>query len=59
VKKLSVALNQAVKTPELANALKAQGAEAGGMSVTEFVAYVKAESDKWRTVIKAGDIKVD
>lgn len=59
VKKLSVALNQAVKTPELANALKAQGAAAGGMSVAEFVGYVKAEFDKWGTVVKAGNIKVD
>ena len=59
MKKLSVALNQAVKTPELASALKAQGAEAGGMNLAEFVAYVQAEFDKWGTVVKAGDIKVD
>ena len=59
VQKLSGALNQALKTAELISALKAQGAEAGDMNVTQFTTYVKSELDKWGGVVKAGDIKAD
>ena len=59
VQKLSVALNQALKTPELTTTLKAQGAEPGDMTVAQFVDYVKSELDKWGAIIKAGNIKAD
>ena len=59
VQTLNRALNQAVQAPELINALKAQGAEPGDMKTTQFIAYVQSESNKWGSVVKAGNIKAD
>ena len=59
MQKLSIALNNAVKAPELITALNAQGAQAGDMNVNQFVTYVKSELNKWGAVVKAGDIKAD
>ena len=59
VQKLSEAIGKALKTPELIVSLTTQGAEPGKMGMNQFPDYVKAEVDKWSTVIKAADVKKD
>jgi tripartite-type tricarboxylate transporter receptor subunit TctC len=49
----------ALKTPQVANRLRSDGAQAVGSSPAEFVSFIKAESAKWGGVIKRLGIKAD
>ena len=59
VRKLSEAIDKALKAPELIVSLTAQGAEPGKMGMDQFPDYVKAEVDKWSAVVMAADVKQD
>jgi tripartite-type tricarboxylate transporter receptor subunit TctC len=57
IQKLNVAIVKALKSPELATQLSAQGADLIASSPKEFDAFLKSETQKWRKVIKAAGIK--
>ena len=49
----------ALKSSEVNQALRSQGAEPGGLSSAEFGAYFQAEIRKWAGVVKAAGIQLD
>ncbi len=53
------ALSAALKEPETARALDAQGAIPGGGSRESFGAFLRAENEKWSGVIRRANIRVD
>ncbi|MFB9269467.1 Bug family tripartite tricarboxylate transporter substrate binding protein [Bradyrhizobium erythrophlei] len=59
VMKLNAAIVQAVKSPDLQEALKKQAAEPVGSSPEEFAAFIRKETDKWATTIRAAGITVE
>ena len=59
VEKLSVATVQAVKAPDVAQRLTADGSEIVGSTSQEFGAYIKAEVAKWQKLVKAANLKFD
>ncbi|MGH7186420.1 MAG: tripartite tricarboxylate transporter substrate-binding protein, partial [Pseudomonadota bacterium] len=48
---------KAVRTPEFAKRLVADGSEGVGTTPAEFTAHVRAERDQWRSVIKQAGIR--
>ena len=48
----------ALKTPDVMSTLATQGADPGGMKPDEFMAYFKAEYEKWGKVIRAAGIRL-
>lgn len=55
--KLAKAANEAVKTPEVLEALATQGIDPlGGSTPEEFGAYVRSEIEKWAKVIKTAGV---
>jgi tripartite-type tricarboxylate transporter receptor subunit TctC len=59
VEKLSVAVVQAVKAPDVAQRLTADGSEIVGSTSPEFGAYIKAEVAKWQKLVKSANLKFD
>jgi tripartite-type tricarboxylate transporter receptor subunit TctC len=55
--RLSGELKKSLQAPDLQAALARVGVEARGTSPAEGAAFVRAEFDKWRQVIKDGNIK--
>ncbi|WP_137125219.1 tripartite tricarboxylate transporter substrate binding protein [Roseomonas sp. HF4] len=53
------ALSGALKDPEVARALDAQGAIPVGNSREEFGAFLRAENEKWSGVIRRANIRID
>lgn len=53
------ALSAALRDPETARALDAQGAIPGGDSRESFGAFLRAENEKWSGVIRRANIRVD
>ncbi len=49
----------AVKSPEVVQRIRAEGAEPGGNTPAEFSAFYKAEAAKWADVAKQSGTKVD
>jgi tripartite-type tricarboxylate transporter receptor subunit TctC len=49
---LREATNRALRDPEVAGALREQGAKAGGGSSEEFAAFVRAEAARWGEVAR-------
>ena len=49
----------AVKSPEVSQKIVDSGAEPGGNTPAEFVAFVKEETAKWAEVAKASGTKLD
>ncbi len=49
----------ALKSNEVNQALRSQGAEPGGLSSTEFAAYFQAEIKKWGGVVKSAGLQLD
>ncbi len=49
----------ALKSNEVNQALRSQGAEPGGLSSAEFGAYFQAEIKKWAGVVKSAGIQLD
>jgi tripartite-type tricarboxylate transporter receptor subunit TctC len=57
--RLAGVMIDAVNDPEIKSNLLAQGITPGGMSSEELAAFQKAEVNKWATVVKAANIKLD
>ena len=55
--KLSAAAVQALRAPDVAARLSAQGAEPIGNTPAEFAAFVRAEIDKWANLVKVANMK--
>jgi tripartite-type tricarboxylate transporter receptor subunit TctC len=59
VQKLNAALNASLQTPEAAAALRRIGAESAPSSAQDFAAFLSAERDKWREVVRHSGIKIE
>jgi tripartite-type tricarboxylate transporter receptor subunit TctC len=59
VQKLNAALNASLQTPEAAAALRRIGAESVPSSAQDFAAFLSAERDKWREVVRHSGIKIE
>ena len=59
VRKLYQTLAVTLSLPEVRSQLAAVGAEPVASSPEEFAKFMRAESDKWARVIKAGGVKVE
>jgi tripartite-type tricarboxylate transporter receptor subunit TctC len=59
VDKLSAEIQKMVKRPEVRAKLAEQGAEPVGDTPEEFRTFIKAELEKWATVVKASGARVD
>ena len=59
VQKLNVALNASLRTPEAAAALRRIGAESAPSSAQDFAAFLSAERDKWREVVRLSGINIE
>ena len=59
IEKLSSAINDALKTPEVQASLRKLGAEPRIMSPQEFGTFLTAEAQKWAAVARSAGIKAD
>ena len=59
VSKLNAVLNEAVKSPSIAEKYAKQGVEADPMSAQEFGKLIADEISKWGDVVKKAGVKVD
>jgi tripartite-type tricarboxylate transporter receptor subunit TctC len=59
VGRLNAAINRALTTPELRQRLAGEGAEAVAATPQAFGAHIAREIERWRPVIKAGNVKAD
>ena len=57
--KLNAAAVKALRTPDVVERLKSQGAEPVASSAEEWGAFIRAEIDKWARVVKAANMKAD
>ncbi|MND01425.1 Tripartite tricarboxylate transporter family receptor [compost metagenome] len=58
VKKLSGAIADAVKSPDVAERLKADGSTPVGSNSEQFTAHIKSEIAKWRKIATAAGLKL-
>jgi tripartite-type tricarboxylate transporter receptor subunit TctC len=58
VQKLYVAISESLKSPEVAKRLLADGSTPVGTTPEHFGAHIKAESDKWRKLVKEANIQL-
>ena len=56
--KLNQAINNVLKDPEVADAIKNSGSQAAGGSPKEFASFIQAEQDKWKKVIQSAGVSV-
>src|SRR5262249_37304101 len=56
---LNQATNEIIKEPEIEKRLVDEGADPVGATPTEFGAFVKTETDKWRVVVHESGAKAD
>ena len=59
INKLSAEFARAVKSPELADRIRGEGAEAVGSTPEEFRQLIAAEVPRWRKVVQDAGIKVE
>jgi tripartite-type tricarboxylate transporter receptor subunit TctC len=59
VEKLHADFAKVLKVPEVAHMLESQGAEAIANTPSEFAQVLRADLEKWRTVVKAAGITAD
>jgi tripartite-type tricarboxylate transporter receptor subunit TctC len=59
VEKLNAEFNKALRTPELVEFMKNEGAELGGGTPQDFRAHLRSEVDRWAAVIKGAGIKAN
>jgi tripartite-type tricarboxylate transporter receptor subunit TctC len=55
--KLNAAAVQALRAPDVAARLSAQGAEPVGSSAGEFAAFIRSEIDKWANLVRVANMK--
>jgi tripartite-type tricarboxylate transporter receptor subunit TctC len=59
VSRLNGAINESLRSPELAGTLAKLGVETKISSPDAFAAFVAAEREKWTAVVKAAGVRVD
>ncbi len=59
VERLNTELNKALRTPELAEFMRNEGAELAGGTPQDFRAHLRSEVDRWGAVIKSAGIKAN
>jgi len=59
VKALNAALNDGLKTPEIRESILKLGAVNQVDTPEQFAAFISRQNDKWRTVAKVAQIKID
>ena len=59
VEKLNAEFNKALRTPELVEFMKNEGAELAGGTPQDFRAHLRSEVDRWAAVIKGAGIKAN
>jgi tripartite-type tricarboxylate transporter receptor subunit TctC len=59
IMQLNADLNRAMKSPDIAEKLAAQGTEPAGTSPEAFGMFMRSEAAKWAKVIRAGNIRAD
>ena len=57
VEKLSAAANEALRSEPVQAALKQQGIDSIGGSATEFSAFIRADIEKWTSILKAAGLR--
>src|SRR5690606_2203262 len=55
---LNAALRKALSDPEFTQALEAQGSQIYTGTMAEYQEFINAEKQKWQTVVKEADIKI-
>ena len=58
VKKLSAAIADAVKSPDVAERLKADGSTPVGTNSEQFTVHIKSEIAKWRKIATAAGLQL-
>ena len=58
IEKLQVEASRAIHAPEIERRLQAEGADVIGNTPKEFTVQVKAEYEKWRTLVQKAGLKV-
>lgn len=56
--KLNQTLNEILKDPEVADAIKNSGSQAAGGSPQDFAVFIQSEQDKWKKVIQSAGVSV-
>ena len=59
IDKLSVGINQALKTNAIKTRFANDDAKAGGGTPADFAALIKAEQERWSKVVKAANIRIE
>src|SRR5262249_26300763 len=59
VGKLNTEINKVLNDPEVNKKLRDDGAEVAALSVEQFTAFLRAEADKYRGIIKDANLKSD
>lgn len=59
VTRLATEINRALRLPEVIERLSSQGAEPLGGTPEQLGAFMRAEIDKWATLVKAANMKAD
>ena len=59
VQKLNAAFNEALRTPEIRDQLISQGWTPTGGTPEQFAAFAKGELERWATVVKAANVRVE
>jgi tripartite-type tricarboxylate transporter receptor subunit TctC len=55
--RLNGAINKVILEPEIKSKLEASGADVSAMSIDQFNAFVRAEVERYKEIIKDGDLK--
>jgi len=56
-KRLNEAINKVILEPDIKSKLEANGADVSALSVDQFSAFVRADVDRYKEIIKDGDLK--
>jgi tripartite-type tricarboxylate transporter receptor subunit TctC len=57
IAKLNLAINKAIREPDMAEKSSSQGNEVVGGTPEEFGAFIRTESERWSTLVKTHNIK--
>jgi tripartite-type tricarboxylate transporter receptor subunit TctC len=55
--RLNGAINKVILEPEIKSKLEASGADVAALSIDQFGAFVRAEVERYKEIIKDGDLK--
>jgi tripartite-type tricarboxylate transporter receptor subunit TctC len=56
-KRLNEAINKVILEPDIRSKLEANGADVSALSIDQFSAFVRADVDRYKEIIKDGDLK--